>query len=794
MTSVIGIDVGNLASKIGAARNRGIDILINEVSNRATPSLVAFGPRSRNIGESAKSQEMGNFKNTIGSLKRLIGRSLQDPDIQQYEAKYLNNELVDVKGSVGVKVNYLGEQTEFSATQLYGAYLGKLRDIAAKELKSAVNDVVIAVPGWYTDAQRRAVLDAAEIANLHTLRLINEPTAIALGYGITKTDLPPPEEKPKHIAFVDIGHSSYSVSIVAFSKGSLTVKGTAYDRHFGGRDIDWALVEHFAEEFKSKYKIDVKSNKKAVFRLASGVEKLKKILSANAAAPLSVESIMNDVDASSSMTREAFDEMIAPLLERTIAPLEAALAEAKISPDEIEAVELIGGSTRIPALKNRIQSFFGRPLSFTCNPEEAVCRGATLACAILSPVFKVRDFSTSDITGFPIDFTWARDAGDPDDDTTLRVIQKMEAVPSKVKALTYYRKQPFEIMASYPDVKDLPGVSSPFIGKISLQNVTPNSKGDFSQVKLKVKLNLHGILSVDSAALVEEVEVEAPAAEQKMDVDGGEVPAEGADAPPAKKSKKTIRKDIPFTFETSALPTHILNDMKQSEGEMHANDRLVSETEDRKNALEEYIYDMREKLDGSYSAFAPSADKDTLRSKLSEAEDWLYTEEGEDAKKSDYVSRLDALKKLGDPIAFRYREKEERDRAAKALGETLAGFMDKAQSGDEKYSHIEEKDMQKVIETVANAQKWMQDIMAKQSERPKDQDPVVTVKDLVKKREDVTFTCTPILSKPKPKTAEPTPTSTPPPKEEKKEEKPQNGDVDMDFAGAEGEKPDMDVD
>ncbi|KAJ3532851.1 hypothetical protein NM688_g7364 [Phlebia brevispora] len=273
--AVVGVDFGTLHSKIGVARRRGIDIIVNEVSNRATPSLVSFGPKQRSIGESAKTLETSNFRNTVGSLKRLIGRTISDPEIEQVERKFTHVKLVDVGGSVGAQVSYLGEQKALSATQLTGAYFGKLRDIAANELKTGVSDVVIAVPGWYTDVQRRAILDAAQIANLNVLRLINDTTAVALGYGITKSDLPE-AENPRHVVFVDVGHSSLSVSVVAFSKGQLTVKSTAYDRHIGGRDIDYALVRHFSEEFKTKYKIDVLSNPKATFRLAAGCDKVKK--------------------------------------------------------------------------------------------------------------------------------------------------------------------------------------------------------------------------------------------------------------------------------------------------------------------------------------------------------------------------------------------------------------------------------------------------------------------------------------------------------------------------------------
>ncbi|EFP79754.1 adenyl-nucleotide exchange factor sse1 [Puccinia graminis f. sp. tritici] len=734
MTSVVGLDVGNMASKIGLARKRGIDIIANEVSNRATPSLVAFGPRNRSIGESAKTQETSNFRNTVGSLKRLIGRSVTDPDVAEIESKFLNAELVDAQGTVGVKVNYLGEEQVLSATQLYAALLGRLRDTAQAELKANVNDVVIAVPGWYTDAQRRAVLDAAEIANLHPLRLINELTATALGYGITKTDLPSPEEKPRYVAFVDIGHSQYQVAIVAFSKGALHVKGFAYDHHFGGRDLDYALLKHFAGEFKEKYKIDVLSNKKAIFRLAAAVEKLKKVLSANAQAPLNVESLMNDIDASSSYTREAFEELISPLLERTIAPLERALAQADISKDDIETVELIGGSTRVPALKSRVQEFFGKPLSFTCNQDEAVARGATLACAGLSPIFKVREFAVNDIANFAISTAWQPTPDDPN--TSLETFIPESHVPSG-KQLTFYRSEPFELEVRYSEPQKLPGSINPFIARYVVRNVAPDAKGQPASVKIKAKLNISGLVSLEGAVALEEVQAEAP-------------PAEGGEE--AKPAKKTIKKELSASFMTSSLERPALDDLLAKEGDMHAGDKLVSETEDRKNALEEYVYDTREKLEGAYAPFVTAEVKEQLLNALQQAEDWLYSEEGEDASKSQYVARLDELTAIGNPIKFRQREAEERPRAERQLREMISEYMQKAQCGDPMYAHISEKDIQTAIEKCAAADKWIGDVSAKQAELSKTQEPAMSSSEILKRKDNLMFECNSIFNKPPPKT------------------------------------------
>ncbi len=729
------------------------------------------------IGESAKTQETSNFRNTVGSLKRLIGRSFDDADLE-IEKKFLSAELVKSGNTVGVSVNYLGEKTEFSATQLYAMYLGKLRDTAAAETKAPVNDVVIAVPVWYTEAQRRAVIDAADIAGLNPLRLINDTTATALGYGITKTDLPAVEEKPRYIAFVDIGHSDYSVSIVAFNKGQLVVKATAFDRHFGGRDLDYALVQHFAEEFKTKYKIDVNTNKKALFRLSAAVEKLKKILSANAFAPLSVESIMNDIDASSTLKREEFEELVAPLLERTIAPLEEALKLAGIEKEDIDAVELIGGTTRVPALKSRISDYFGRPLSFTCNQEEAIARGATLACAMLSPVFKVRDFTTTDTQLFPIKFVW--DKAEGDDDTELVAFPKGNAIPS-TKVLSFSRNGPFDLEARYAEPEALPGSVNPWIGKFTVKNLAPKEGGK-QLVKVKAKLDLSGVLTFSDATLVEDAP-EEPEAEVPMETDAAPA-AEGEAAAepvaPLKKAKKSIKTALPTVAGGSGLDASIVTELQQREAEMTASDKLVLDTEDRKNALEEYVYDVRDKLEGAWKKYVNPADAEALRAKASESEDWLYTEEGEDATKSAYVERLDGLKKLGDPIHLRFREHEERPKATAALREVITGFQEKAQSGDDKYSHIEEAKLQEVIEACANAEAWLGNKLYSQQEKPLDVKPVITSAEIRKKAEEVQNVCIPIMTRPKPKAPK---VDTEAPKEDAKEDKAE--DAPMEEAKAE---------
>ncbi|KAF3080160.1 adenyl-nucleotide exchange factor sse1 [Orbilia oligospora] len=654
--SVVGVDFGCLNTVIAVARNRGVDVITNEVSNRATPSLVGFGPKSRYLGEAAKTQEISNLKNTVGSLKRLAGRSFSDPEID-IEKQYVTAALVDVNGQVGAKVNYLGEQHTFSSTALIAMYLTKIKATASAELKLPVSDIVISVPAWFTDSQRRAILDASEVAGLKTLRLMNDTTAAALGYGITKIDLPTAEEKPRRVAFVDIGYSNYTVSIVSFRKGELTVLSTAYDRHFGGRDFDKAIADHFADEFKEKFKIDVKSNPKAYTRLMTGVEKVKKVLSANAQAPLNVESIMNDIDVRGMLKREELEELVKPLLDRVTVPLQQALDDAGLKAADIDFIECIGGCTRVPSLKEAISNFFGKPLSFTLNQDEAVARGCAFACAILSPVFRVRDFAVHDIVSYPIEFTWERYAEIPDEDTTLTVFNKNNTVPS-TKILTFYRKESFDLEARYAEPDKLPGKISPWIGRFSVKGVKPDPKGDFMICKLKARLNLHGVLNIESGYYVEEAEVEEPIPEDKDKDENDKTP------PKTRKVKKQVKKgDLTVVSGTNAADQASKDALAERENQMFVEDKLVADTEDRKNALEEYIYEMRAKIDDQYAAFASDSEKSKLKDMLEAAENWLY-DEGDDTTKAAYVAKHEELRSVAGPIVQRYNDKEEEKRQA----------------------------------------------------------------------------------------------------------------------------------
>jgi heat shock protein 4 len=545
----------------------------------------------------------------------------------------------------------------------------------------------MSVPAWFTDVQRRALIDAAEIAGLKLLRLINDNTAAALGYGITKLDLPAADEKPRRVAFIDVGYSDYSCSIVEFKKGELAVKATAFDRHFGGRNFDRALVEHLQKEFHGKYKIDIFSNPKALTRVYAAAEKLKKVLSANQQGPLNIESLMNDIDVRAMITRQEFEAMVEPLLNRVNGPLEQALADAKLTKEDIDVVEVVGGGSRVPAVKERIQAFFGKPLSFTLNQDEAIARGCAFSCAILSPVFKVRDFAVQDVISYPIEFAWEKDADIPDEDTSLTVFNKGNVMPS-TKILTFYRKQPFDLEARYTTPEALPGKVPPFIGRFSVKGVKATGQPeDFMICKLKARVNIHGVLNVESGYYVEDQEVEEEIKDEqngeKKDADvstlhsfetlpssaqieaggTGDVPlrepkrrkteaatcgefmdpasesemrkqlttesahkamdtdAKDESKPKTRKVRKQVRKgELPIVSATQSLEPAAKAAAAEKEASMLMEDKLVADTEEKKNELETYIYELRNKLDDQYAEFASDEEKAKIREKLEATE------------------------------------------------------------------------------------------------------------------------------------------------------------------------------
>ncbi|KAI9076291.1 hypothetical protein K1719_041716 [Acacia pycnantha] len=599
--SVVGFDFGNESCIVAVARQRGIDVVLNDESKRETPAVVCFGDKQRFIGTAGALSTLMNPKNSISQIKRLIGRQFSDPELQR-DLKSLP--FVVTEGPDGyslIHVRYLGENKTFTPTQVLGMVLSDLKGIAEKNLKAAVVDCCIGIPVYFTDLQRRAVLDAATIAGLHPLRLIHETTATALAYGIYKTDLP--ENDELNVAFVDVGHASMQVCIAGFKKGQMKVLAHSFDRSLGGRDFDEVLFHHFSAKFTEEYKIDVFQNARASLRLRAACEKLKKMLSANPVASLNIECLIGGKDVRGLIKRDEFEQLSVPILERVKKPMEKALAEAGLTVENVHMVEVTGSASHIPAVNKILTEFFKKEPRRTMNASECVAKGCALQCAILSPTFKVREFQVNESFPFPISVSWKASGpylqeNEPDKQMSTVVFSKGNAIPS-IKALTFFRSETFSVDIQYADVSEVqapPKISTYTIGPL------PSIKVERAKVKVRVRLNLHGIVSVDLAILLEEEEVEVPVVKvpagesAKMDTD--EVPAEAAAAAaeveaPKKKIKKT---NIHMTELVYGAMSH--SDVQKAiekEFEMALQDRVMEETKEKKNAVEAYVYDMRNK-------------------------------------------------------------------------------------------------------------------------------------------------------------------------------------------------------
>ncbi|XP_043678414.1 97 kDa heat shock protein isoform X1 [Vespula pensylvanica] len=832
--SVIGIDFGNESCYVAVARAGGIETIANDYSLRNTPSCVAFSEKNRILGVAAKNQMVTNMKNTIYGFKRLLGRKFNDLQVQR-ELKCLSfKSSQQADGNIGIHVQYLGEEHIFSPEQITAMLFTKLKDTSETALQTAVNDCVISVPSYYTQAERQALLDAARIAGLNVLRLFNETTATALCYGIYKQDLPAPEAAPRNVVFVDCGYASLQVCICAFHKGKLKMLASAADSNLGGRDIDIILAEHFCRDFQTRYRIDPHTSPRAYLRLLAEVEKLKKQMSANSTTlPLNIECFMEEKDVHGEMKRADMESMCAHLFKRVESTLRQCLADSKLKPEDIHSMEIAGGSSRVPALKRAVEEVFGRPISTTLNQDEAVSRGCALQCAMLSPAVRVREFSVTDIQPYPLKLTWDPTQGEEGE---MEVFGHNHPIPFS-KMLTFYRSNSFTLTASY----SMPPSSHPqtHIGVFVIKNVKPTPEGEASKVKVKVRINLNGILTIASASLVEKreptqqekeeeekllqqqqnnMDVEQQQQDNKKDKSDQEAQANEPPAPEVSMDKTRRNSDadnagrdvrgsapscssrilswfssgedkgedgkgkkkvpvrtieLPIEANVNGLSQRKLDAALEKECKMIAEDRQENERIDARNALEEYVYDLRAKLTDDYqlATFVAETDKDALSRTLDETEIWLY-EEGEDCQRQVYIDRLTRLKAQGEPIKERRREFEGRGHVL----DELAGALQLAKKGidnikasfgkDDKYSHLTDDEIKKIEKTVQEKWAWLEEKRVILAGTPRTQQPPVTVSQIRSEKQALDNVVLPVLNKPKPKVE--------PPKEEKPKDKTAN--------------------
>ncbi|KAM0952255.1 putative Heat shock protein 70 family [Dioscorea sansibarensis] len=697
--SVVGFDVGNDTCIIAAVREGAVDVLINDESKRETPACISFSNKQRLIGSSASSLLYPS--STFSQIKDLV---LSQPR-SQHRLSFLNREIT------------------LTPVHLLAMLLSHLKLISERSLGAPVSDCVISVPSFADQLGRRAYLHAAEIAGLKPLRLIHDTTATALGYGIYKTDFSNGEIR---VVFVDAGHCDTQVSVVAFDSGGSRVLSHAADRRLGGRDFDEILFKHFSKQFKDEYQIDVSSNAKASLRLKAECEKVKKVLSANAEASMSIECLIDDKDVKGFIKREEFERLASGLLEKVLLQCRNALSDAGVVVDEVQSVELVGSASRIPAITRILSSFFGKEPSRTLNASECVARGCALQCAKLTPVFKVKNYKVCDLLPYSVGF--GLDAGHVSMIFNKALVSKGEPLASIRDLSVSIRRDEFHLHAFYADKNGQPldasqKISSFFVGPF------PTSDGKASVVTVRILLDINGIVTLDSTASLNEDDTTDPvSSDTSCSNSYNAEPGHVIEIRTSDKSESAVdgqikgrpskRLDIPVSMTLyGGMNPAELSAAQALEMKLARQDKLVEQTKDRKNELEAYVYEVRNKLLERYRSFATESEREGISKSLQQTEEWLY-DGGGDETESVYSGKLLELKKLVDPVVNRFKDEEARPQAKREL---LQCIVDNRLAIESLTTY--ERDA--VFNECNKAEQWLRDKSQLQDSLPKNSDPVL---------------------------------------------------------------------